>query len=42
VDPDYGKRVAEGLGLELNEIQRLAAISGGTISIKPPVGSPPG
>jgi len=26
-DPDYGSRVAEGLGLELDEVKRLAAMS---------------
>jgi catalase len=26
-DPDYGRRVAEGLGLDVKEIERLAAIS---------------
>ena len=26
-DPDYGRRVAEGLGLEVGEVERLAAMS---------------
>ena len=26
-DPDYGRRVAEGLGLELAEVERLAGMS---------------
>jgi catalase len=26
-DADYGRRVAEGLGLDVKEIERLAAIS---------------
>ena len=26
-DPDYGRRVAQGLGLDLAEVERLAAMS---------------
>ncbi|KPL10658.1 hypothetical protein AMJ71_02455 [candidate division TA06 bacterium SM1_40] len=26
-DPDYGRRVAEGLGLNLKDVERLAAMS---------------
>jgi catalase len=26
-DPDYGRRVAQGLGLDLKEVERLAAVS---------------
>jgi catalase len=26
-DPDYGSRVAEGLGLDVKEVERLAAMS---------------
>ena len=25
-DPDYGRRVAEGLGLDVKEVQRLAEV----------------
>jgi Fur family peroxide stress response transcriptional regulator len=27
VDPDYGRRVAEGLGLNIQEVKRLAGLS---------------
>ncbi|MGD0401520.1 MAG: catalase-related domain-containing protein [Syntrophobacteraceae bacterium] len=26
-DPDYGSRVAQGLGLDIDEVKRLAAVS---------------
>jgi len=26
-DPDYGRRVAEGLGLDIKEVKRLAGMS---------------
>jgi len=26
-DPDYGSRVAQGLGLNIDEVKRLAAVS---------------